>query len=786
MLRTVALFIFIISFQQAYCQNHTISGYVEDINTGERIIGAYVYEIATKSITQTNNYGHYSFKITGNEPSLQATYTGFKSEIYKLNLKHDTIITIQMQPVKELKEVNITSMIFKRTVNSALSFNTIPVKSLTSLPALGEPDLIKSIQSQPGIKGGVEGSTGIFVRGGSSGENLFMLDDVPLYNVSHLYGFFSTFNSSAIKDIKLYKGCFPARYGGRASSVIDVRSLDGNNKSIKGEASIGLISSKFTIEGPLINEKSTFIISGRRSYFDLYSGILKSLDILDLNFPGYYFYDLNIRLSHTFSPKDKIFISFYKGKDKIQYKGENHLTNTNSEKFSDSSNEISGWGNLIGSLRWNHTIGNKLFINTTIAYSRYNFFIQSNYNNIQGDSEHSEVLEETYSASYKSDVSDLIIKTDCDFSISNIHKLTFGAGNTFHEFNPGSNIYSMSNKELNINIDTSFINITINNSGPFLYLEDEMDLNQKLIIRTGLRLSGIISGNKLITNFEPRVSANYAVSSRFSIKTGYSRMVQYLHLLSSSGLSMPTDIWVPAAKGVYPLKSDQINSGISYDWNNIILISMEIYRKWLNNTADYRNGASLLSDISPWYEKITQGHGNAQGLEVSLEKQEGVLTGSINYTYSKAVREYQNLNNGNEFPFKYDRRHDMNVSINYRISKKWDISALWWFGTGYPVTIPVEKYYPALSIVKGTLANFNNLVYYYPSLNNYRLPAYHRLDLGLHYKTQLKIGEQILSIDVFNAYNHKNAVNMYYLQNYTFKSVYLFPIIPSITYTIKF
>lgn len=256
-----------------------------------------------------------------------------------------------------------------------------------------------------------------------------------------------------------------------------------------------------------------------------------------------------------------------------------------------------------------------------------------------------------------------------------------------------------------------------------------------------------------------------------------------MHLLSTSGLSMPTDIWIPALKGLQPLKSDQINVGMAYDWDKVALISIEIYRKWLSNTTDFRNGASLLSDISPWYEKTTQGHGNAKGIEVSIEKQEGQFTGSVNYTYSKADRKYSDLNNGKLFPFKYDRRHDLNISLNYQISKKWDVSILWMYGTGYPVTIPVEKYSPALNIVADLQ---HNLIYYYPSLYNYRLSAYHRLDLGIHYKTENRIGQHILSFDVFNLYNHKNPVNMYYLLNYSFKYIYLLPIIPSFTYTFKF
>ena len=779
MLKIKTLLLFLIISQTGYSQKHTISGYVEDINSGERIIGAYVIDSITKNVTQSNNFGFYILKNLRGKTAIQATFIGLKSKVINISIARDTLLNISMSPVMELKEVVVTSSLYRHNVNSQLGIITIPVKLLTSTPALGESDLLKSIQSQPGIKGGVEGSAGIFVRGGGAGENLFMLDDVPIYNVSHLYGFFSAFNSSAIKDIKLLKGCFPARYGGRTSSVIDVRSLDGNNKSIKGEISIGVISSRLTVEGPLLNNKTTFIVSGRRSYFDLYSGALKNTGLLDKDFPGYYFYDLNVRLTHTFSQNDKIFLSLYKGKDNIRNKNENTSTMDNSDINSDKSNETSGWGNLIGSLRWNHTFGNSLFANTTIAYSSYNYFTSNLYT-----STFNETVEKSYSAGYRSDISDVIIKIDFDYSISNNNKLEFGAANTFHRFSPGKNNYSMTDLELDEKTDTSFANSILNASEPFFYIEDEITANEKLKINAGFRISSLLSQGKVSLNAEPRISANYAILPELVVKAGYSRMVQYMHLLNSSGMSLPTDIWVPALKGLHPLKSDQINAGVSIESNKKILISIELYQKWLTNTTDYLNGASLFLDLSPWYEKTTQGNGTSKGIEISVEKQEGRFTWSINYTLSKSSRKYTELNNGKTFPFKYDRLHDFNLSVNYKISGKWDISAIWVYGTGYSVTVPVEKYDPALYMY--THVENPWLIYYYPSINNCRLPAYHRLDLGVHYKKKNRLVEHILSFDIFNAYDRKNAVNVYFWDSYSFKYNYLLPIIPSLTYTLKF
>lgn len=782
MIKLITTLIFLITFQSAYSQKYTISGYVEDLNTGERIIGAYIIDTISKNMAQTNNFGFYNLKNIRGKSAIHSTFIGLTSEMHFLSLEHDTLLNILMQPARELKEVVITSSLYKQNVNTPLGLTIISVTRLKSIPSLGESDLIKSIQSQPGIKGGVEGSAGIFVRGGGGGENLFMLDDVPMYNVSHLYGFFSAFNSSAVKDIKLLKGNFPARYGGRVSSVIDVRSRDGNNRSVAGEISIGIISSNFTIEGPLLSDKTTFMVSGRRSYFDIYSGALKNLNLLDKNFPGYYFYDLNARITHTFSQKDKVYMSFYKGKDNIQNKNENTFINSNLETINENRNEVSGWGNLIGSFRWNHTFGNNLFSNTTVAYSSYDYFMNDKYYGTRKDSSLNQLIEKNYAAIYRSDISDIIIKTDLEYSLSNTHKLLFGAGNTIHTFNPGKTIYRVNDQELKQKIDTSYANAIVHASEAFMYIEDEIKPTLNLKLNVGLRLSGFVSVTKKYFNLEPRLSVNYAILPSLVIKTGYSRMIQYMHLLSSSGLSMPTDIWVPALKGLQPLKSDQINFGISYDYDKIALISIEIYQKWLDNTTDYRNGSSLLGDLSPWYEKTTQGHGNAKGIEISIEKQAGHLTGSINYTLSTASRDYADINNGQTFPFKYDRLHDFNISINYKISEKWDVSALWLYGTGYPVTIPIEQYSPALGI-----SGFQSphLIYYFPSRNNYRLQAYHRFDLGLHYKTENRLGQHTISFDVFNAYNRKNPINIYFYQ-YPFKYAYLLPLIPSVTYTLKF
>ena len=391
-------------------------------------------------------------------------------------------------------------------------------------------------------------------------------------------------------------------------------------------------------------------------------------------------------------------------------------------------------------------------------------------------------IENYFEASYNSDISDFITKTDFEYALTNKHSITFGIVNSYHTFNPGKNKYHLDNEEFKRKVDTSFTNQTLYANEPACYIEDQFKVSEKLTINYGTRISSFISDSNNFLKIEPRFSANYALTPQLVFKTGYSRMTQYIHLLSASGVSMPTDIWVPALKGLKPLESDQINAGFAYDWKNIALLSIELYHKWLYNTTDILDGVSMVADVSPWNSKTTQGNGLAKGIEISIDKQQGRLTGSIHYSLSSSIRKYKDINNGQTFPFKFDRKHDFNISANYQINEKWDISTAWFYGSGYRVTLPIETYISALGIYGENISGEN--VAYFPSRNNYRLPAYHRLDMGIHYKTTNRLGEHNLSFDIYNVYCRQNPINAYY--NGDFNYCYLLPIIPSITYTFKF
>ena len=780
-----SLLLALCSIQDVCAQTFTVSGYVEDLKNGERMIGAFISDSAGQKATQTNNYGYFSLKYARGMISLNATYVGYRTGTCIISVNRDTSLVIKLEPGGELEEVVIKSSMYNRTAATPLGMVVIPIKQLAAIPALGEVDVLKAIQQQPGIQGGIEGSAGLFVRGGGAGENLYLIDDVPVYNVSHLYGFVSTFNSSAVKDLKVMKGCFPAAYGGRASSVIDVRTRDGNNQAFHGEVSMGMISSKLMFEGPLLNRKTTFIVSARRSYLDLFTNILKNTGFLNSSFPKYYFYDINAKVVHTFSSRDRIYLSFYNGKDHIRNVHETTEELSENSRYSESNTETSGWGNLLGTLRWNHNSGSSLFINTTLAYSQYDYFTERNYSSLYEDLQAGSDISRDYHAGYYSRIMDIIAKVDLSYSVSSKQTARFGGGYTFHTLSPGTNTYSLNDEALNITRDTSFTNDLIQAGDYYLYAEYEARVG-RATLDIGIRASGFLAGSDHYFNPEPRLAMNYMLLPNLAVKAGYSRMEQYIHLLSTSGVSMPTDLWIPSTRGMRPLGSDQVNAGIAYEWQSLTLTA-EIYRKWLNHTTDFSNGASLSTDLRPWYEKTTQGEGSAKGLEISLEKTRGKVSGNLSYTLARADRKYPAINQGKAFPFSYDRRHNFNFFVNWIISPKYDVSAAWIYGTGYPATIPVEKYLPGLGVYN-TDSEYGGEVDYYPSRNNVHMAAYHRLDISFHYKVTTRIGEHTISVDVFNVYNRKNPVYMYYsgYRAKTLQYANLLPVIPSLTYTLRF
>ena len=787
------ILLFLVLFTSAFSQKHTISGYISEGSTGEKLIGANIYEVNTLSGTVSNNYGFYSLTLPKGTVHIRYSFVGFEPVDKTFTLLKDTLINIAIDQSLRLEEVKIVGRSGSNVENTQMSEVSIPIQTIKALPAfLGETDIIKTIQLLPGVQSGSEGMSGLYVRGGGPDQNLILLDGVPVYNVNHLFGFFSVFNPDAVNSVKLVKGGFPARYGGRLSSVLDIRMKEGNTKELKGEGAIGLISSKLTLEGPIKNENTSFIISARRTYIDILTQPLirniEKKEAYDKFRVGYYFYDLNAKINHTFSNKDRLYLSAYMGNDKAYYK----------EKYSEQGTDYSfsyddefklRWGNITTALRWNHIFNSKLFSNTTITYSRYKFI--TGIKDFTGDNESSE----DFQFEYNSGINDLAGKIDFDFIPNPDHYIRFGVNHISHTFNPGVSAFKLSeNLEGSTRIDTTFGNKKIITQEFAAYIEDDWNINPWLKINAGLHYSSFFVRNTSYYSFQPRISARFLVHDGFSLKAAYTKMTQYIHLLSNSNVGLPTDLWLPVTNTIKPQKADQYALGAFYRLTNNLQLSMEGFYKQMDKLLEYKEGASFLSLNDDWEYKVEPGKGESYGMEVLLEKKLGKTTGWIGYTLSWSNREFENINEGRTFAYKYDRRHDISFVLTHQLSDRVDMGITWVFGTGNAFTIATEKY---PSLVNGDMSYYyqRDLIEYINQRNGFRMPSYHRLDVGFNFRKPKKWGERIWSIGVYNAYNRQNPFFLYYGDDYNtetneretiLRQVSLFPVIPSISYRFKF
>jgi len=648
------------------------------------------------------------------------------------------------------------------------------MKDVKTLPVLlGEVDIMKTIQLMPGVQSGSEGTGGLYVRGGGPDQNLILLDGVPVYNASHLFGFFSVFNADAIQSMSLIKGGFPARYSGRLSSVLDIRMKEGNMKKITGEVSIGLISSKATIEGPIIKDKTSFIVSARRTYLD----VLAMPFIMAINngtSAGYFFYDINAKINHKFSDKSRIYLSSYLGNDKFYY--------NNKYSFSETAYEEKGkirWGNITNALRWNYLVNNKLFSNITLTYSRYNFttgFESSSKSNSQS---YSDMFE------YKSGIDDVSGRVDFDYTPNPNNNIKFGVSEIYHTFNPGVNVFEYKETGSD-NLDTSFGNKQLYSHEYSFFVEDDVKITKKLKANVGLNFSGFLVKNKNYTNLEPRASIRYLLKENISVKASYARMSQYIHLLSNSTIGLPTDLWVPTTTKLKPEVSDQVALGGIYKLNKKFEFSIEGFYKTMSNLLEYKEGASFFSISDDWQNKVIQGKGWSYGMEFLIRKERGKTTGWIGYTLSWTNRQFDGISFGEVFPYKYDRRHDIGIAITHHFNEDIDMGLTWVFGTGNAVTLATEKY-AGMHQNKNFFSN--NYVQYIETRNNYRMPNYHRLDLGVNFHKKMKHGVRTWSFGLYNAYSRQNPFFLYFSKESGSTQLYqisLFPIIPSFRYNFKF
>ena len=756
----------------ASAQNVTIIGNIKDGENGEDLIGAIVTvkEQPTKG-TVSNAYGFYSLTLAKGSYTLVYQYAGYKKEERAVNLEKNTTINISIAPTaQKLEEVVVTTERADKNVSQVqMSVFKLDPKQIESVPVLfGEKDIIKTLQLTPGVKAAGEGNTGLYVRGGAADQNLILLDEAPVYNAAHMLGFFSVFNSDALKDVTLYKGGIPSEFGGRASSVIDVKMRDGNNKKFNTSGGIGIIASRLTLEGPIVKDKGSFIISGRRTYADLF---LKLSDDDRLKKSRLYFYDLNAKANYQLGQKDRIFLSGYFGRDVFGF--------SNVFGFD--------WGNSTATIRWNHIYGSKIFSNTSLIFSNYNYRIKLGF-----DGE---------DITIKSAIRDWNLKQDYSYTLNPDNNIKFGWNLIHHKFKPG---------QITVGPFSNFNNAALTGRKAVevgLYAQNDMKLTEKLGLQYGVRYSGFNfmgaakvytfdgDGNKTsVKNYkdgesikyygglEPRLAAKYELNKVSSVKAAYNRMYQYLHLLSNTTTSSPTDLWVPSSNNVKPQISDQVSAGYFRNFkDNQYELSVETYYKLMQNQIDYRNGADLVFNEEVEGE-LVYGKGKAYGLEFLVRKQTGRLTGWVSYTLSRSLRQFGAINNGKEYPARQDRIHDIAIVGMYDVSPKVKLSANWIYYTGSAVTFPSGKY------------ELNGMqVPYYTERNGYRMPDYHRLDIGLTYVTKKTAKtERSWNFSLYNAYGRENAYTINFQQNEDNPQqteavqVALFRWIPSITYNFKF
>lgn len=753
-------------------QTFTLSGEVKVAKTGELLSSATVTLIEIPDVgAYSNDYGFYSLSVPQGTYHVVTNFVGYKDDTTEVVLDKDIRLNIKLQEgTTTTQAVVITDKKENDNItNTQVGVNHIDITEIKKVPVLfGEKDILKTIQLLPGIKGAGEGNSGFYVRGGSADQNLILLDEANVYNASHLLGFFSTFNSDAIKDLTIYKGGIPAEYGGRASSVVDIRMKDGNNQRFGATGGIGLIASRLSVEGPIVKEKGSFIVSGRRTYADLF---LKLSSDSNLRSSQLYFYDFNAKANYRINDRNKVYASGYFGRDVFKF-----------------GSSIAGfgfdWGNKTGTLRWNHLFSDKLFSNTSLVYSDYDY----NVNVEVGD----------FSLDIVSGIKDWNLKQDFTHYVNPKNTLKYGANVIYHTFRPGVLEAGTSKTEL----DNQYALESA------LYFANEQTISKKIKINYGLRGSlfnvlgngkytytyddyGVVTDSALYETgtlaktyggIEPRLSANYTINDESSIKFGAHRAYQYLHLLSNSTSTQPTDLWVPASTNIKPQIGNQVDVGYYRNFaKNKFEASAEIYYKSLENQIDYRTGAQLSFNKQVEGE-LLYGKGRAYGLELFLKKRTGKLTGWISYTLSRTERSFAGIDNGKWFAAKQDRTHDLSIVAMYDISPKFNVSATWVYYTGNAVTFPSGRY-----IIDG------QLVSYYTERNGYRMPAYHRLDLGANWiikKTEKH--ESSLNLSIYNAYSRKNAYSITFqpkadnpMQTEAVKTT-LFRIVPAFTYNFTF
>ena len=801
MKKKLLLLLFLAATATTWAQ-HTVSGTVTDAKTGETLIGATVYDTVSKKGSITNQHGRFTITLKESKAVLRFSFVGYESQFHPMDLSKNQRLDVQLKGSLTLAEVTITGERTLHVESSQGGIIEIPVEQVKSVPVIfGETDVIKVVQLMPGVQSGAEGMSGMYVRGGGPDENLFLLDGVPMYNVNHLGGFFSAFNSDAVKNISLYKGSFPAHFSSRLSSVLDITTNNGNDKEYHGGIGVGLISAKFNVEGPIVKEKTTFSISGRRTYGDVFLQPMIALMMAadgeegKVN-AGYYFYDLNAKVTHKFSDRSRLYASYYMGDDALyaRYKFGQSYTSQDFMRLGYN------WGNIVGSLRWNYELTPKLFMNVTGAYTRYR-----NNLSLTEESKRSNYSDE-YTMNFNSGIQDATARVDFDYAPTPDHAIKFGGQFLHHIFTPETSSMKISENDQNenYNFDT-VIGQSIVHANEFMaYGEDDWRINDWLKVNAGLNLTGFAVQGTFYPSLQPRVSGRMLINDRLSAKVGYAYMTQYLHLLSNSSISLPTDLWVPVTARIRPMTSQQVAAGFFYNLMDSLNLSVEGYYKYMDNLLEYKDGASFWGSSQGWEDKVCMGRGWAYGVEFLAQKNLGRLTGWLGYTWSHTYRLFDRegniLNNGKKFPAKYDRRHDVSLVLSYKFNDHIDASVSWVFSTGNAATLALQDIDPSggerVQRNNGwNYYNYSSTVPYVSSRNNYRMPNYHRMDVSINFHKKLRRGQRTINLSVYNVYNHQNPYLVYESYQWSnlegrdmkvLKQLSIFPILPSISYIWKF
>lgn len=786
---------FLLSLPSISQENFTLSGYVTDAENGETLIGAAVFNQADMGQgTVTNLYGFYSLTLPKGNYTIASSYLGYQTLLSEVTLDEDLNFDIPLPPEGlQLDEVVITSERKDENVaDTRMGTVELEMAKIKTLPAfMGEVDLLKTLQLLPGVLSAGEGNSGFYVRGGGPDQNLILLDDATVYNTGHLFGFFSVFNSDAIKSTTLIKGGMPARYGGRLSSVVDIAMNDGNMKRFQVDGGIGLVASRLTLQGPLKKDKASFLVSARRTYFfDLLQPAINNTNFAGTN---YFFYDLNAKLNYIFSKKDRLFLSGYFGRDVLNFSRD------------DFSLRIP-WGNATGTLRWNHLFNDKLFLNTTLLYNDYNFeFIG---------------IQEPVEFRVFSGIRDFSLKADFDYYPNLKHKIKFGGLYTWHIFTPSSASGSSGDVDLGAILDKRYAHEVA------LYVEDEFDLGEKIKINAGLRgsffqhvgpftqVENSILGSdttvydnlepiKTFSGLEPRLSIRYRINSLNSIKASVMVANQYLSLASNSGTTLPTDVWVPSSLLVDPQRGTQYSAGYFRNFvDNTYEASVELFYRNMENQIDFCE-TCVLELGEPIENDFAFGRGWAYGVELFLKKSKGDFNGWLGYTFARTWRQFDDINNGEKYPAKYDRPHDFSLALNYSLSDRWTFGGVYVYGTGNAITLPSSIGFFQGSFNVNTQTGeastiVNPLVpVFYGERNTYRVKSYHRMDLSATFtpKPNKKGLKSSWNFSVYNAYNRKNVFFILFdtdqsesgnVLEQKASEFSIFPIIPSVTWNFKY